>query len=430
MQHKPKFPQKEIAIFVVWQSLVVKAYRSFFAHLCSHPGIRVACASPKNFCELGSQKLECEPVTAPFSTDLQNAKNPFFQLSSWNLHTQIVYFFGMTKALKTFFCNSQEKKFLVCIAEPYSLTAFFTWCQACLSLKRDFVFILYTAQNIYKALPWPLQLIQNFLFKRCHAILSLGPEQSDVLRKQGYGGLIYDFPLWFDSALFQQSNKDRDSKVHLGFAGSLIKDKGIFDFLQAFDLMPDNLKKTCTIHIAGRGPAQEEVQKNCKQLQDKGWDIHFLGPLSSAGMLDFYQKLDILVVPSRTMPHWKEQFGRVIVEARACGVMVLGSDSGAIPHVIGNAKRIFKEGDVHDLAKVLNLAIAHLNENRDIDANLLLQSSYADAPSAVARGDEHKVIHAGLSNSIIRSRESQEVFNLYSDEVLASKLATILQKHK
>ena len=42
-------------------------------------------------------------------------------------------------------------------------------------------------------------------------------------------------------------------------------------------------------------------------------------------------------MPSRTLPNWKEQFGRVIIEAMACGVPVVGSDSGAIPDVIGDA---------------------------------------------------------------------------------------------
>ncbi|RPI51817.1 MAG: glycosyltransferase, partial [Chloroflexi bacterium] len=60
----------------------------------------------------------------------------------------------------------------------------------------------------------------------------------------------------------------------------------------------------------------------------------------------YYRQLDVLVVPSRTRPNWKEQFGRVAVEAMACGVPVVGSDSGEIPHVLGDAGLIFAEDDV------------------------------------------------------------------------------------
>jgi glycosyltransferase involved in cell wall biosynthesis len=70
----------------------------------------------------------------------------------------------------------------------------------------------------------------------------------------------------------------------------------------------------------------------------------------------YYHQLDVLVVPSRTRPNWKEQFGRVIVEAMACGVPVIGSDSGEIPHVMGDAGLVFPE----ERAEVLRAHLARL----------------------------------------------------------------------
>jgi glycosyltransferase involved in cell wall biosynthesis len=62
------------------------------------------------------------------------------------------------------------------------------------------------------------------------------------------------------------------------------------------------------------------------------------------------------VLPSRTTPTWKEQFGRVIIEALGCGVPVVGSDSGEIPWLIGltGGGLVFPEGDVGKLAEQLN----------------------------------------------------------------------------
>ena len=54
--------------------------------------------------------------------------------------------------------------------------------------------------------------------------------------------------------------------------------------------------------------------------------------------------LDALVLPSESTPLWKEQFGHVLIEAMACGVPVVGSDSGAIPEVIGEAGLLFPGG--------------------------------------------------------------------------------------
>jgi glycosyltransferase involved in cell wall biosynthesis len=57
------------------------------------------------------------------------------------------------------------------------------------------------------------------------------------------------------------------------------------------------------------------------------------------------------------MRNWKEQFGRVIIEAMACKVAVIGSSSGEIPNIIGDAGLIFKEGNVDDLINKLSLII-------------------------------------------------------------------------
>ena len=61
------------------------------------------------------------------------------------------------------------------------------------------------------------------------------------------------------------------------------------------------------------------------------------------------QKLDALVLPSLTRPNWIEQFGRVLPEAMACETPVIGSSSGEIPHVIGEAGLVFQEGNVQEL---------------------------------------------------------------------------------
>ena len=66
-------------------------------------------------------------------------------------------------------------------------------------------------------------------------------------------------------------------------------------------------------------------------------------------MAAYLQQIDVLVLSSRTQPYWKEQFGRVLVEAMACEVAVVGSDSGEIPHVIGDAGLIFPEDNVDAL---------------------------------------------------------------------------------
>jgi glycosyltransferase involved in cell wall biosynthesis len=72
------------------------------------------------------------------------------------------------------------------------------------------------------------------------------------------------------------------------------------------------------------------------------------------------------VLPSRSRPNWVEQFGRVLIEAMACGVPVVGSDCGEIPNVVGDAGLIFPEGDVEALRECL----ARLMREGDLWADL------------------------------------------------------------
>jgi glycosyltransferase involved in cell wall biosynthesis len=60
--------------------------------------------------------------------------------------------------------------------------------------------------------------------------------------------------------------------------------------------------------------------------------------------------LDVLLLPSRTTARWKEQFGRVIIEAHACRTPVIGSDSGAIPGVIREGGLVVPEQNPAALA--------------------------------------------------------------------------------
>jgi glycosyltransferase involved in cell wall biosynthesis len=76
--------------------------------------------------------------------------------------------------------------------------------------------------------------------------------------------------------------------------------------------------------------------------------------------------MDILVLPSETRPNWKEQFGRVVIEAMACGSCVVGSDSGEIPTLIqaSGGGRVFPEANPTALADVLQQMIADESQRK------------------------------------------------------------------
>ena len=132
----------------------------------------------------------------------------------------------------------------------------------------------------------------------------------------------------------------------IGFVGRFVLEKGICDLLAAFQKLRERVVgRRVRLLCVGDGPL-----KSMLLYQP---EVVVASPGNASGVLDYYRIMDVLVLPSRTTPMWKEQFGRVLSEAMAVGIPVIGSSSGAIPEVIGDAGVIFNEGDVHALEQQL-----------------------------------------------------------------------------
>ncbi len=133
----------------------------------------------------------------------------------------------------------------------------------------------------------------------------------------------------------------------IGFVGRLIPAKGLRILLEA----AARLTADFTLLIDGQGPYRADLEGTARALGLSA-RLVFMEP-SHEEVPEYLACMDALVLPSYTTPQWTEQFGRVLVEAMACGVPVVGSTSGAIPSVIGDAGLVFPERDAAALAKCL-----------------------------------------------------------------------------
>ncbi|MFZ3211396.1 MAG: glycosyltransferase family 4 protein [Terriglobales bacterium] len=134
----------------------------------------------------------------------------------------------------------------------------------------------------------------------------------------------------------------------IGFVGRICPEKGWRVLLDALLELPVNAK----LVIAGDGPDAALLQEQIRSPELRSRAI-FAGPLPAENVRALYLQVDAVAVPSLTTPKWKEQFGRVIAEAMAASLPVVGSDSGAIPEAIATAGIVVREGDPHELANAL-----------------------------------------------------------------------------
>jgi len=222
--------------------------------------------------------------------------------------------------------------------------------------------------NIYRPLPPPFSWIERYNLALAAYAVAGNHEAADILRRKGYRGPLRVIPQFgVDEEAFRPGQPsrhrgpgERGEGLTVGYAGRLLPQKGLLDLLEAVAGLPQ-----ARLLLIGRGNLEGTLRARAAQDDLRG-RVEFLGQVPSRELPDLYRQLDVLVLPSRTMPNWKEQFGRVLIEAMACGVAVVGSDSGEIPSVIGDAGLIFPEGD----SAALRRQLLRLQSDPDLRAEL------------------------------------------------------------
>jgi len=231
--------------------------------------------------------------------------------------------------------------------EPYNAA---TWHGLRAARRANATGTFFTWQNLHRRYPPPFSWIEQRNYRAAPLAIAGNRDAADVLASKGYDGEIAVIPQFGVDPAIYSPNEDRPAlnqprrPFTIGYAGGLLPEKGV-DFLLRSCA---NLRGGWRLRIVGEGTERASLIALAQEL-DIAQNVAVLGRMDSGQMPDFYRQLDALVLPSRTTPSWKEQFGRVLIEAMACGIPVVGSDSGEIPNVIGDAGLIFREDDEADL---------------------------------------------------------------------------------
>jgi glycosyltransferase involved in cell wall biosynthesis len=234
--------------------------------------------------------------------------------------------------------------------EVFSLCAFEVAIWAKMHQKP---LIIFGWENMARQLPLLRRQTCQFVLDTANAIIPGNEDGAKIMRAWGYSGLLEVMPqMGVDTELFApSSDKYPDRELNIGFLGRLVPAKGI-DLLFAAVAELRTQGMSCCITICGSGSGEAELRQQAERLglQDI---IEWRGGVRHEQAPQEIHQMDVLVLPSRTTPSWKEQFGHVLIEAMAMGVPVIGSSSGEIPNVIGRSDLVFQEDDVQGLATIL-----------------------------------------------------------------------------
>jgi glycosyltransferase involved in cell wall biosynthesis len=229
-----------------------------------------------------------------------------------------------------------------CWEEPYVASAL----QVARALRPGTPLVFATFQNIHKRYPPPFNWIERAARTRANGIIAFGHTTRDVLDARGWQQPARTIPPGVDLQQFAPDDALRrqtraalgwdDGIPVVGFVGRFVPEKGLrmlADVLSA-------LTRPWRALFIGSGPLAADLRSWSAPYGDR---VRIESGVAHDRVPAFLNAMDVLCAPSQTTSTWREQFGRMLIEAFACGVPVVASDSGEIPHVVGDAGVVIGE---------------------------------------------------------------------------------------
>ena len=240
--------------------------------------------------------------------------------------------------------------------------------------------VFFTWWNLPYKSKFPVSYLEKYNLSNTNGLVAGNQDAADILRDHGYEQAVEVMPqLGVNEDLFRPQKKPdlannlgiKEDDFIIGFVGRFVEEKGILTLLKAVESLP---KQNWKLLLLGRGELKEKIVQESKKngIEDK---VIIVESVAHDQVPQYINLMSVLVLPSETTYKfktltavgWKEQFGHVLIEAMACKVPVIGSNSGEIPNVIGEAGLIFSEGD--------NLALKNCLSSLMLDKKLASELS-------------------------------------------------------
>jgi glycosyltransferase involved in cell wall biosynthesis len=253
----------------------------------------------------------------------------------------------------TFGAHAASPDLIHAEAEPDSLAALQVFLARRLFASQARV-ILHTWQNVNRPRQRHVEWVLQASLRCAEAILCANHEAMALLARMGYKGqMVVIPPHGVNSRVFRPvASRPASDAFTIAYVGRFVPEKGLDVLIESIRLLALPVR----LLMIGDGPIRQELEAQASRAGVHE-QVSFIGRVAPEQLPGRLAQADVLVLPSRTTPVWKEQFGRVLIEAMACKVPVVGSDSGAIPEVVGDAGLIFPEGNAAALADCLRRLI-------------------------------------------------------------------------
>jgi glycosyltransferase involved in cell wall biosynthesis len=253
-----------------------------------------------------------------------------------------------------------------CWEEPYIAAA----AQVAVRTPARVPLVFATFQNISKRYPPPFSWIERRALERADGLIAFSRTILDVAIGRGFSrSRARIIPPGVDAVRFSPNPGAReevraslgwnDEVPVVGFLGRFVREKGVMLLTEALERVDTPWRAL----FIGSGPLERALQAWAGRYGDR---VAIRTTVRHEDVPRWLNAMDVLCAPSQTMAHWREQFGRMLIEAFACGVPVIASNSGEIPHVVGDAGVLVAEHDVEGWARTIRKTLVDRTLRREL----------------------------------------------------------------
>jgi len=347
-----------LRVLSIGHSYCVALNRGLVREVARDSGFDVTVAAPRFFQgDLRPIEMEPEPAGSPLHmAPLETKRSRYIHIFSYDN--------GALKEL----IRKGEFDVVHAWEEPYIFAGY----QIAKALKNSPArFCFRTAQSYVKRYPPPFGHFEQVVLRRAQGWIAGASLVFEAMLRRGFprdSGRVLNLAV--DTGQFQPLTEATRADVLrelglqppvIGFVGRLTEAKGLDVLMHA---MEGVRSKNWSMLLLGSG---EYYDKIVRWAAERGWSDRIKILLAKHSDVPRYLGvMDMMVAPSQTMKNWREQFGRMIIEAFACDVPVVGSDSGEIPYVIGDAGRVVGEKDAAGWTAVIQELLENPGTRRDL----------------------------------------------------------------
>ncbi|HKN01891.1 MAG TPA: glycosyltransferase [Candidatus Binataceae bacterium] len=375
----------KIRLLSIGHSHVVALNRSIFRELGYDRSYEITVASPAEYhSELGIIEVQPEAAGSPLA---------LVRLATRRKGS--VFIFGYDWRSLVRLIRDGNYDLIHAWEEPYIYAGYEIARAVAVAAGEQTAFCFRTAQSLPKRYFPPFGYFERTCVERADGWIAGGQLVFEALVRHGYPaerGRILSLavdtgaftPLDAGARALVRKELGLESPI-LGYVGRLSAPKGIDVMLKAIERLDS--RRSWSLLVLGAGPLEKTI---VQWARSRGWENRVRVMLVPHRDVPRYlATMDLLIAPSLTTRSWKEQFGRMVIEAFACGVPVISSNSGELPYVIGDAGWIVPEGEPGALTRAIEEGLDNPEHTANIARIGLKRAQNYSAQTLAKQFDEY-----------------------------------------